>query len=93
MRRPRLTIMKLRPRDVVVTLLTVAALNGVAAGFVDKFGLCKQRVLSVLNGMDSINNITNDTIWELDLIYDGPARELDPNYPRSQYLTLTYKGE
>jgi hypothetical protein len=82
-------------RLIILTSLFLSATPVTA--YVDKFKTCQSRIQALLNGtshtiQSTIGNLTNATIWDHNYIYTGPARELDPTYPRNQFLTLTYKG-
>ncbi|KAF2668945.1 hypothetical protein BT63DRAFT_246313 [Microthyrium microscopicum] len=81
-----------KSRQNTLGALILVVCHGAAAEYVDKFEVCLARVLSVLNGTGTIENITNDTIRNLGFLYTGPVRELISSYPRDRYLTLTYEG-
>jgi hypothetical protein len=77
----------------IATILLYGQVCSVSTGYVDKFAVCKRNILGVLNGTYSIGNITNTTILTYDYIYTGPVKELKPDFPRKDYLTLTYPGK
>lgn len=82
----------------IVLFLLSTSSTPVQALWTDKFAVCKQNVLGVLNGTHSMTtasmaNITNITIWDTGYIYNGSVRELKPSFNRSDYLTLTYEGK
>ncbi|KAK3321232.1 hypothetical protein B0T19DRAFT_445004 [Cercophora scortea] len=80
-----------RSRVLLYVLVAIVCLGWdvVAAGAT--FADCKQRVLDILDGTpDPRGDLTKDTIKKY--IYTGPVRNLDPSYPRDQYLTLTLEG-
>ncbi|KAK4042210.1 hypothetical protein C8A01DRAFT_14161 [Parachaetomium inaequale] len=61
-----------------------------------KFGDCRDRVLSILNGTgDPIktgpnSNISKDVLQRY--LYNGPVASLDASYPREKYTALTLEG-
>lgn len=54
------------------------------------FSSCKNDVLNIINGTLAVNGITNATIDQY--LWHGPVQGLNPTFPRSQYLALTYQG-
>lgn len=54
------------------------------------FNSCKNDVLSIINGNLTLNGITNATIDQY--LWQGPVQGLNPSFPRSQYLAITYQG-
>lgn len=79
----------------VVGVLVAATVNGVSADFVDKFDVCKDNIKGIMNGTITIGDINNVTIFqpERGLVFTGIPKELAKDYPREQYITLTYKGK
>jgi hypothetical protein len=79
----------------VVVVLVAATVNGVSADFVDKFDVCKGNVQGIMNGSIIMGDINNVTIRqpERGLMFTGTPKELAKDYPREQYITLTYKGK
>jgi hypothetical protein len=54
------------------------------------FNQCEDDVQSILAGTLTIGDISNETIGQY--LYHGHVTGLKPDFPRSQYLALTYKG-
>ncbi len=51
---------------------------------------CEKRVLMILDGQAVIDGVDNSTIT--DYLYHGYISGLDSNYPRQDYLAVTYEG-
>ncbi|KAK3684191.1 hypothetical protein B0T22DRAFT_271380 [Podospora appendiculata] len=80
-----------RSRVLLYILVAIICLSWDVVASGNTFTDCKQRVLAILDGQpDPRGNLTKDTIQKY--IYTGPVRNLNPDYPRDQYLTLTLEG-
>lgn len=66
-------------------LLVTLAKDPASAAYVDKIEVCKKR----FQDYDGLQNIT---MKELGWVYSEHATELDADFDRSDYATLTYKG-
>jgi len=84
---------RLRFHHLALFLVFTIIFGPAAAVYQNKYKECKQNIQGVLNGTQSIGNITNTTFWDYDYIYSGPAKELDASFPRKEYLTVTYLGQ
>ncbi len=51
---------------------------------------CEIAVQRIIDGKDTVNGVDNSTIN--DYLYSGPVRGLNPNFPRQDYLAVTYEG-
>lgn len=66
-------------------LLVILMQKPASAAFVDKFDVRKQQ-------FTDYGGLQNITMKELGWIYTEHAPELDADFDRSNYATLTYKG-
>lgn len=73
--------------------IVLVVLPYVASEYVDKFAVCRERVVGIIEGNQTYGNINNITIWERPLIYTGDIQGLDPRYSRANVLTLTLDGK
>jgi hypothetical protein len=71
-------------------LLLVFLLVGVSAASLYSFTQCERDVKSILNGTLTLGDVSNETIGRY--IWHGPVTGLNVDYPRDQYLALTYEG-
>ena len=56
------------------------------------FNRCKARVHAILDGQpDPEGDLTKETLQKY--LYTGPVKNLDHDYPREQYVTLTLEGK
>lgn len=55
------------------------------------FNQCEADVQRILDGTLAIGDISNETIGRY--IYQGHVTGLKDDFPRSQYLALTYQGK
>lgn len=74
---------------VVLVLLSCVA----SEDYVDKFVVCRQLFLGIIDGNKTHGDINNVTIWERPFLYTGPVQGPDPSYSRADILTPTYEGE
>ncbi|KAM7187294.1 hypothetical protein V8F20_011049 [Naviculisporaceae sp. PSN 640] len=58
----------------------------------NKFDICRERVIGIMEGNTTYGDITNVTIWERPFIYTGNIQGLEPHLNRSDVLTITYEG-
>ncbi|KAH8602956.1 hypothetical protein B0O99DRAFT_588020 [Bisporella sp. PMI_857] len=54
------------------------------------YGTCKTAIESIITGNATLGEITNKTIGKY--IWNGPVQGLNPGFPRSEYLVITYEG-
>jgi hypothetical protein len=66
-------------------------LAGLSLAELYSFNQCEADVQSILAGTRTIGDVSNETIGRY--IYQGHVTGLKPDYPRSQYLALTYHGK
>ncbi|OIW31119.1 hypothetical protein CONLIGDRAFT_614585 [Coniochaeta ligniaria NRRL 30616] len=71
-------------------LLLVLCLAGLSLAQLYSFNQCEADVQHILDGTLTIGDISNETIAAY--IYQGHVTGLKDDFPRSQYLALTYKG-
>lgn len=69
----------------LLLLLLIITQNPASAAFVDKFDVCKQQ-------FTDYGGLQNITMKELGWVYSEHTPELDADFDRSNYATLTYKG-
>ncbi len=72
-------------------LLLVLCLAGISLAQLYSFNQCEADVQGILAGTLTIGDISNETIGRY--IYQGHVTGLKDNFPRPQYLALTYQGK
>jgi hypothetical protein len=72
-------------------ILLVLCLSGISLAQLYSFNQCEADVQSILDGGLTIGDISNETIGRY--IYQGHVTGLKDDFPRSQYLALTYEGK
>jgi len=71
-------------------LVLFLCLAGLSLAELYSFNQCEADVQSILAGALTIGDISNETISQY--IYQGHVTGLKTDFPRSQYLALTYQG-
>lgn len=71
-------------------ILILILFAGLGATTLYSFSKCEADLRGILNGTLTLDGISNETIDQY--IYHGPVTGLKADYPRSQYLALTYHG-
>ncbi|KAH7408076.1 hypothetical protein DE146DRAFT_361438 [Phaeosphaeria sp. MPI-PUGE-AT-0046c] len=77
-----------------IILLTFFPRGSIAKEFVDRFDVCNEKLKSVWNGTSTFMDMDKAAMQERGYLYTDWPRELPKNtdYPRDQYVTLTYSG-
>jgi hypothetical protein len=72
-------------------LLILLLFAGLGDATLYSFSQCEANVRGILNDTLTLDGISNETIDQY--IYHGSVTGLNADYPRSQYLALTYHGK